>query len=374
MKRRDFVLGSMAGTGVLLSPAVLAQARPCPIPAFGVEGGTSTTAGCSQSGSALAAAVRAMTPGSWAAMSPVPSGLSAALGAGSSTGNMIPYCNAGTWNPVSKRIEILGQDHGWGNMRHVQYDEATNSFNFVGNIGTSEGHGYDHYNVNPTNGDLYYKEYAYGTGGRLWRKPYGGSWNPSFSTVPIHQQVGIGTCWWTGSMTPAIGNQGVFMLMDSDFGTFAAYDPVAGTWFTFGNANVTPGYHSVGAYSAVHNCAVFGGGTGGGRRIWRVNSDRTFTELANCPSNCQIGIYQGGLVCDPVSGKFLVLSGGNLFQLDPTGSGTWTQLTGARVPPAAVNNPTATESMLMCELPDHGAIAVVSMSTASGNMYLYRHT
>jgi hypothetical protein len=29
--------------------------------------------------------------------------------------------------------------------------------------------------------------------------------------------------------------------------------------------------------------------------------------------------------------------------------------------------------MIMCELPEHGAIAVVSMITNSGTMHLYKH-
>lgn len=373
MKRRDFVLGSVAGAGALLSTAVRAQSLPCPVSALGVEGGTSTPGGCSQSGSALADAVRNMAPGSWAAMSPAPSNLGSTLGQGGSMGNMIPYCNAGSWNPVSKCIEILGQDHGWGNMRHVQFDEATNAFNFVGNIGTSEGHGYDHYEVNPFNGDLYYKPYFYGTGGSLWRKANGsGSWARNVSTVPTWQQVALGSCWWKGSLTGG-GTQGAFLIFNCQYGNVVGYNPVSGTWFDQSGPSISSTYHSVMAYSAVKNVAVFGGGNGMTRRVWRMNSSRTIVELANAPSNCGVGIYAGGLCCDPVTGNFLVLSGGNLFQLNPDGSGTWTQQTGSRVPPGAVNNPAAGQNIIMCELPEHGAIAVVSMNGDSGNMYLYRH-
>ena len=104
-----------------------------------------------------------------------------------------------------------------------------------------------------------------------------------------------------------------------------------------------------------------------------MNSDRTLVELASAPANCLVGIYRGGLVCDPVTGNFLVLSGGALFELNPTGSGTWRQMTGSRIPPAAVNDPAATENSIMSELPDHGAVAVISMNGTSGNMYLYKH-
>lgn len=374
MKRRDFVLRSVVGSGVLLSPLVRAQIRPCPLPSLGVDGGTTTTTSCSTSDSALATAVRAMPARSWARMSPAPASLGSVLGVGEHNGDMLAYMNQGAWNPIAKAIEIIGQDHGWGNMRHVRYDEATNSFVFVGNIGTPEGHGYDHTEVNPFNGDIYYKAYTYGTGGKLWRKPFGGGWDSQFQTVPIHQQVGIGCCWWKGPMSPKIGAQGAFMLADGDFGAIAGYDPVANSWFTITSVPpVSAGYHGVMAYSAVHNCAVWGGGNAQPRRVFRVNANRTVSELASAPGNCELGIYAGGLCCDPTSGNFLVLSGGNLFELNPTGGGTWTQLSGSSVPPSEVNDPASTEDMIMCELPDHGVIAVISMSGSAGNMYLYRH-
>jgi hypothetical protein len=312
-----------------------------------------------------------MSPGTWKAMAPA--NISSTLGQGTSTGNMIPYCNAGSWNPVSKRIEILGQDHGWGNMRHVQYDEASNAFLFAGNIGTDSGHGYDHYEVNPFTGDLFYKPYQYGTGGSIWRRSNSsGAWNRGLSTVPTFQQVALGTCWWKGPLTGG-GAQGAFLIYSSAFGNVVGYNPVSNTWFDQAGPPISDTYHSVMAYSESKNVAVFGGGNAMPRRLWRMDSSRNIVELSAPPSGCSIGIYKGGLCCDPATGNFLVLSGGNLFQLDASGSGTWTQLTGSRVPPSEVNNPTATENMIMCELPDHGAIAVISMNVNSGNMYLYRH-
>jgi hypothetical protein len=322
---------------------------------------------------ALDQLVASMSAGQWAELEA--DGLSAAVGVGGSTGNMIPYCNAGTWNRVSKRIQIMGHDHGAGNMRLVEYDEATNAFAFVENIGTTSGHGYDHYEADPVTGDLYYAEYGLGTGLQLWKKPFGGSWDSSFSTIPMSLQVARGTCWWTGSMTPSIGARGALLIGDPAFGQFGLYDPVADDWETFGDLNTDDDdfvstYHSVMAYSAVNNCAVFGGGNDMPRYVWRVNSDRTITRLTDAPEGCQLGIYQGALVCDPASGKFLVLSGG-LWELDPTGSGTWTQLTGS-APPSAVNDPAATENVCMFELPEHGVVGAVSMSGTSGNVHLYR--
>jgi len=312
-----------------------------------------------------------MSAGTWAELTGV-SGQTAVLWPGGAD-TMIVYCNAGTWNPISKRIEVIAQYHGWGNMRYVRYDAATNAWSFVNNIGTADGHGYDHYEVNPTNGDIYYRAYGYGTGQRIWRFQYGGpSWDNNLSTIPIHLQVATGTCWWTGSMTPAHGGQGIFLICDGDFNNVAGYDPVGDSWFTSSGPSLSgSGYHTVMAYSPIHNCAVWGGGSGAPRQAWRVNSDRTITGLTSCPANCSIGIYKGLFSCDPVSGNFLCLSGGNLFELDPTGSGTWTQLTGSRVPPAVFGS--SGYHMIACEIPEHGVTAYIRQATDTGWFYLYKH-
>lgn len=375
MQRRDFMLGSAASAGMIVSVAVRAQSRPCPMPILEVDGGGAATTSCSRSNSALSALVASMAPGTWAPMSPAPANLVSTLGVGSVEGNMIPYCNASPWNPVSKCIEIVGQDHNWGTLRHVRYDEAANAFGYAGGQSESISHGYDHTEVNPFTGDLYYKSYAYGTAGKIWRKSAGSSsWNTALTTVPEFQQVALGTCWWKGTLNGG-GAQGALLIYNTQTGNIVGYNPIGGSWFAQSAAPASGSYHAVMAYSAVKNVAVFGGGGGGhGRRIWKLTANRTVTELANAPGNCQLGIYQGGLCCDPVTGDFLVLSGGALFALNPDGGGTWTQQSGTRVPPGAVSDPAAVESMVMCELPDHGAVAVISMNGSSnGNMYIYRH-
>jgi hypothetical protein len=372
MKRREFVLGTAAGAGMMVLGRAHATSQPCPISPLQIDNSTFMKT-CGNGNSALAVAARAMTAGTWSALSPA--NMSSVLGVGDHTGNMIPYCNAASWNPVLKCIEILGQDHGWGNMRQVQYDEASNAFVFVGNIGTDQGHGYDHYEVNPFNGDLYYKPYWGGTGGVIWRKPVAGSWNQNLAIVPTYQQVASGTCWWKGSFS-GVGAQGAFMIYNlQGDGDIQIFDAASNSFLT-GISSVAPGvdsYHGVMAYSAVKNVAVYGGGNSQPQKVYRLNSNRTLTNMPDAPGSALVGIYRGGLACDPVSGNFLLLSGGNLYELNPSGSGTWTQLGGSRIPPSAVNDPAASENMVMCELPEHGVIAVISMTTSNGTMYIYKH-
>lgn len=77
---------------------------------------------------------------------------------------------------------------------------------------------------------------------------------------------------------------------------------------------------------------------------------------------------------DPVSGNFLVLSQGNLFELNPTGSGSWTRLSSSRVPPSAVGNPTAPAGVCCTPIPELGVVACITQTSATGgSFFLCKH-
>jgi hypothetical protein len=136
-------------------------------------------------------------------------------------------------------------------------------------------------------------------------------------------------------------------------------------------------YNQVMAYSAVKNVAVYGGGHANEKRVWRLNSNGTAVELTNAPAEIEVGIHRGVLVEDPVTGNFLVLSKGHLYELNPDGTGTWTPQTGTRVPPASVGIPAeggAGKFVIGVPLPNHGAVAFIRQTNAgSGAFWLYKH-
>ena len=328
-----------------------------------------------------------MPAGTWAQLNV--SNQNSVLGVGSHSGSMIGYSNSMPWNPRSKVIEIIGQDHGYPSMRHVRYDDATNQFVLVAdNAGIGNGHGFDHVTLNPTTGDLYVRLYGGFTGSiNFMRKAYGGSNFVSIPSVSLSDQVADGTCWWSGSFTGG-GAQGSLMVFDAlasnnspSDGQIGAYNPLTNAWFYTASgrapnfsASDASNYHTIMEYSASKNVAVYGGGNGAPTKLYRMNSDRSVTAMTLVPSGKAVGILAGILVDEPVTGNFLLLSAGELWELNPSGSGTWTRQTGSRNPPSGVQIPADPGKVICCSIPEYGVVAYISQATSTGGtFYLYKH-
>lgn len=340
-----------------------------------------------------------MAPGTWAELTTA-SSQNAVLGVGPTSSSTIFYANSMPWNPIAKRIEILANDHNYHfpsvTPRYMYYDDATNAFVLGADVpsGAPVGvqHAYDHVTLNPTTGDVYYREYN--TTGN-YRKPNGSTTMSARASWDAHgwNQVAIGTAWWSESGFTGAGAQGSLIVYNcgktvnggnASDGQMTAYDPLLNSWFWDtsptdamapfndpGSSGAT--YHCLIEYSKAKNVAVYGGGNSNPNAIWRLNANRTKTQLTNVPSGKSLGVAAGNLVADPVSGNFLLLSNSQLWELDPTGSGTWTQQNGARAPPAGLGTP-GTDGIVCTGVEDYGVIVCIKQSSASGGrIYLYKH-
>jgi len=338
---------------------------------------------------ALGDLASSMLPGTWARLDV--SNQDAILGVGSVSGTMLHFSNSMPWNPFSKVIEIVGMDHNWGMQRHVRYDVRTNQFVLVtadDGLGTQTQHGYDHNAVNPYTGDLYHRFYSGFTGSiRSFRKALGAGSFVELPSVPASsglEQVAIGATWWSGAFSGA-GAQGAWMIFNSGNannaatdGQIVAFDPLTNTWFYnqqgkapfYGSGST---YHSVMEYSAVKNVAVYGGGNVAPDRLWRLNQDGSFIAMPNVPAGKGVGIQQGLLVNDPASGNFLLLSAGELWELDPNGSGSWNQLA---IPPNGVGipGPTNPQAVIASSISDYGVVVFITQPGQTGaTFFLYKH-
>lgn len=337
-----------------------------------------------------------MAPGTWADVAP--SNQNAVLGVGGVSGSMAHYCNSMPWNSQAGCIEVVAMDHNYGRERYVRYLDATNSWSLIADdagLGSSVQHGYDHNNVNPYTGDLFWRSCTTNTGTiHIFKKPLASTTTfteqQSVASDIGAEQIAIGLCWWEGVFTGGSGSgaQGLLMFFNSgnavgnsNDGQMGGYDPISNTW-KWNAVGRTPNYgsgstyHSLMEYSKKRNVAVAGGGNAAPSKIWRLNSDGTTTALTNVPSGKGLGVQQGIMCCDPVTGNFLLLSSSELWELDPTGSGTWTQQTGGRAPPSALGTPNggSPDGNFCVSCPDYGVtLWIKQTSSTGGRMFAYKH-
>jgi len=329
---------------------------------------------------ALGQAALDLAAGAWAQF--VVPNQDAILADDGSSGSCITFANSFPWNPISQCVEMLTSDHHGEtpNMRHIRYNDLDDAFANVQGMGAVPGigHGYDHNALNPTTGDFYHR--LYGGDINIYRKALGAGSFSSLTSLSASAQVAIGACWWRGSFTGG-GAQGSLVVFNSgnsnnaaNDGQIVAYNPLTGTWFYnqvgkapfYGSGST---YHSVIEYSFVKNVAVYGGGNVAPDRLWRISSDGSSVAMPNTPSGKIVGIERGVLVDDPVSGNFLLLSAGQLWELNPDGSGTWTQKTS---PPGAVGVPGA-QWVVAAAIPDYDVIMFITQENQTGgNVYLYK--
>jgi hypothetical protein len=368
-----------------------------------------------RTGTTLGNAAASMTAGQWTQLSPANMNAVLASPAGNgASGSHIHYMNKVAWDNVNRKIHILGMDHnyfvgGQHTLRHMTYDEATNAFVLVDdtafqNPGVTT-HGYDHTVVNPYNGAVYHRyvsPYGNGESVRLWHKKNGQAEFSQETTTAssVATQIDIGVCYWSGPLS-VCGPQGGIVIFNqgdafgnSNDGQIVVFDPIANSW-VHNSKGWFPNYFNSGlsfgataavmAYSPKHNCAVYGGGAHQQTQLYRLNSNMTKTIMPPIPTG-GIGITIGNLVCDPITGNFLVFTYGStraqrvLYELNPSGSGSWTQV--STTIPAAIGNvwpstsgATDQDGVISCDMPEHGVVVYMKLSSRGdpGAMYLYKH-
>jgi len=186
--------------------------------------------------------------------------------------------------------------------------------------------GYDQLAIDPANRELYFNPSGMDPGGpRIYRYPLAsnGPWNFLSQYTPSgYLNVTQGVDWFDGPLNGRTSSGLAIYNCGAAGGEVALYDPAANQWIADmtgfgGNSTV----HCFLKYSKAHNVAILGGGNDNGRKIWRLNPDRTVTEMPDAP--VEVGIQRANVVADPVSGNFLVMRYGQLWEFDPRGAGTW---------------------------------------------------
>jgi hypothetical protein len=351
---------------------------------------------------ALGTLAQSMSAGTWATLSGVSNMLNGLRATGNS-GIRIGYGNKAVWDTLAKKIHIMGGDHNDGNLKYLVYNATTNAWADPVEITTwGGGHAYDRIAIQPLTGRLFSRGHLANDLAIRYKDP-AGSWTdmtgePSgggYMSAP-----GVPMDWWTGTMT-GIGSSGALIAWnegDSGGGAMFIYDPITGggTWSTpistYSHSSSGGTYQGNLIYSAVKNCAIFGGSVYGQKKVGRLNSDRTITAMTDMGGTSYMtygwGVCNSITVADPVTGNFLAAYGPlgsttGFFEYNPT-NGVTTQLTGSRTPPSGstgigyAGSGGNTGSMMAVTIPEYNVTCWMTMdlgasTDANCRMHLYKH-
>jgi len=283
---------------------------------------------------ALGNLVASMQPGTWAQLST--NNINATLSnPGGASGIIFGYTEYIKWDPVGHRLYYLGGDHftsGTPVMRHVQYDENSNSWSILPEqswFTAFSSHGYDHGAIDPVHRYFYFRPpgnltmYRWNMDTRVW------------TAMPSNNVIGFDSCCVGIDYFPEL--HGVIWASDEndDNGGVTRLNDATGQWERIAQAAAYPmgDYHNFAEYNPVRKVMVFGGGTGGKatRQIYKLDATGAVTPLKKAPTD--LGIQDAIFTVDPVSGDYLVFTKNSQFYVYNVVTDTWTlKATGSSIP------------------------------------------
>lgn len=280
------------------------------------------------------------------------------------TGNIIGDANFMAWDWKRGVMHFTGAEHQ-GTSHYVTYTAADNTWHAIcGNdvLGTDTGnpaynpchivggsHGYRFSSVDPVTGTYYLQ--TQGNGNSLLGINQFRIGDSIFSLASSIPGIAYGfspTVWWEGPLANGDAN-GTWVSIDTEIDPAYAFfwTKTTNTWnqTTYAGAGATNSYNSFAVYSRILNVTVFGRGRIQPRQLFMLDKNKTLTRLDDSPVD--LGDRYANPVADPVSGKIIVMGGGNCgvakfaYVLDPIASpgSQWAALTGGNVPPSAVGDP-----------------------------------
>jgi hypothetical protein len=224
------------------------------------------------------------------------------------------YSDDAAWDPATEQFLFLGIGH-YTPWKFITYSATTNRWQEVPLPGWASGpaHGYDHNAIDPS-ADFFYhlksntrQVYEYNIANAVWR-PLPENLEASY--------IGHGMAL---QYFPEMNG-----LIHVFAGSVYFFKRTTATWSTLRSNLPMGGQHNIAKYNSGHGVMLLGGGdTWNGpvsRDIHRLDANGIITTLRPAPTG--VGITQSVITDDPVSGKFLVISGGKFYAFDIM-SDTW---------------------------------------------------
>lgn len=332
------------------------------------------------SAGALGSQAASMPAGSWAELT--------SMGGWDSGGILVPtefgcnsndyitqYAEKAAWDPVNERVLFVGQAHGscYGGQ-FVIFTESTNSWakgpwpSGVCQSGTASSpcfsHAYDHNTVDPATGDMYFRQ-AFTMKFFRFRN---GSW-ASISAPPAQSSQCCGAL----EHFPDLGR---LVFVDGDWGVWA-YNPASNSWSQIANTNAAnagaglpnlpmSSLNNFALYNPVQKVLLFGGG----RSVYKLSASGAITTMKSSPVS--LGATNSVLSVDPVSGKYIVLSGSSMYQYD-VATDTWSQVS-TTIPSTLQALDGVGDGLVQAPITKYGVIMYVKYNFGNSKVYLYKHS
>lgn len=349
-----------------------------------VKFGTTTSSYAATAQSTLGSLATGMAPGTWAQLDTsinINSTLTE-IGTGGTSGFMMEFCDKGVWDPIGKRLYIIGSDHNGGsrtmNARFVMYDDATNTwtnlpapFWFSPIQGGNAMHGYEHTTIDPVARKIYTRpmgdDVLRGMTGYVYDIP-----TSTWSTLPINNVTQYNSCCIGLQWFPERASVIWPSLESGVNGGVVEYK--SGAWSRLWPVNLVLGsYQGFAQYNPVLHLVWFGGGTNAETRNYTLNATGTVTTLSNAPLSMVIN--QTVQTIDPSSGDGLVLDNSRTLWTYKFQTATWTHVAGTPGIFSGSVNTTAVNGVVATPISNYGVVLFTKcLSQDTCTMYIYKHS
>jgi len=342
---------------------------------------TTLAAGADGSLGSLAAS---MSPGTWAVLNTNGFNNGAYLADPISSGDYITqYADKAVWDAGSRTFFFMGSAHGTVcYAKFATYLDATSTWTDGSWAGLPDlpgeqpcftefhGHAYEHNAVSP--GFVYHRGY---NSVHVYRYPIasGGPW-VKLPDISMANFQCCGALEW-------FPDRNELVFFDGDWGLWKFFNNAwtqiaAGNGGGFAPQFLMGGFQNFAQYSPSAHAIWFGGGNGS-NKIYRYNSDGTFTTLNLAPFG--LGVAQSVISVDPVSGNFLILrdmgAGNGQFWQYNVVTDVWTQLP---PPPISVLSVLASgaigDGLIATPISTYGVVMYLKFVFSSSRVYLYKHS
>lgn len=272
------------------------------------------------------------------------------------------------------------------NQRGIEYDAATNTFSILTDSGTGKGnmgygtfyHAYGHPAMDPDTGNFFVKMsygpfYQWTEATRRWSQIT----NPSDAICRISGNYGTGCAYFPGVGLIAVnGNNGAGQQVALWNGS--AWSSISGSW-DFATAS------NIAIYNPILDAMLIGSGAsgfGGELKIHRLERNLSHTALTDAPFELDASSDKSNIVCDPATGKFLVVhkvSGTKrLYEYDMDAD-SWTLLGAGYNPPTDLQccfEDGSGGHMESAPISSYGVVMYINwIGSGAGQqkVYLYKH-